>query len=367
MPRLLAEGKRLKGSQVRQFREALLDAFDLTRFDEMLLFQRSIPRERIALGNDLESIVLRVIERAEMESWTGELLQAARASDPRNVALFTFAQQFGLATNTDALERKIRESNKPFDPVFLRKRVAELEPKICRVELHLGNSPEYGTGFLLGPDMVMTNYHVMEKVIKNPKLSKHVTLRFDYKTLENGITVNEGTLYHLPEEEWLIHASQYNEQEKTDPGNAYPSEEELDYALLRVVGEPGNDPVGGEDVQDLKAPARGWIPIPVSKYPFEPDSSLFIFQHPDGAPLRLAMETQAILGLNQNHTRVRYRTNTEPGSSGSPCFDTDWNLVALHHLGDPNFSKPEYNQGIPFMAILGLLEKAHKKYLLTSC
>jgi V8-like Glu-specific endopeptidase len=85
-----------------------------------------------------------------------------------------------------------------------------------------------------------------------------------------------------------------------------------------------------------------------------------------GAPLKLAMETQAIMGLNQNSTRVKYRTNTEPGSSGSPCFDADWNLVALHHLGDPNFSKPEYNQGIPFMAILDALEKADKKHLLTN-
>ena len=34
--------------------------------------------------------------------------------------------------------------------------------------------------------------------------------------------------------------------------------------------------------------------------------------------------------------------------------------VALHHSGDPNFDpahKPDYNEGIPFTAILALLEK----------
>jgi V8-like Glu-specific endopeptidase len=31
---------------------------------------------------------------------------------------------------------------------------------------------------------------------------------------------------------------------------------------------------------------------------------------------------------------VRYAVNTEPGTSGSPVFDKDWRLVALHHLGD---------------------------------
>jgi V8-like Glu-specific endopeptidase len=65
------------------------------------------------------------------------------------------------------------------------------------------------------------------------------------------------------------------------------------------------------------------------------------------------------VGVNHTGTRVRYRTNTEAGSSGSPCFDINWNLIALHHLGDPNYDqlhKPEYNQGIPISAIVQLLE-----------
>jgi V8-like Glu-specific endopeptidase len=31
--------------------------------------------------------------------------------------------------------------------------------------------------------------------------------------------------------------------------------------------------------------------------------------------------------------RVQYLTDTEPGSSGSPVFDSQWRLVALHHSG----------------------------------
>ena len=60
-------------------------------------------------------------------------------------------------------------------------------------------------------------------------------------------------------------------------------------------------------------------------------------------------------------TRVRYTTRTEPGSSGSPCFDIDWNLVALHHSGDPKYAqfkvKPDWNEGIPFATIMRLLDK----------
>jgi hypothetical protein len=74
--------------------------------------------------------------------------------------------------------------------------------------------------------------------------------------------------------------------------------------------------------------------------------------------LELAMDTSAIIGVNHGRTRVRYRTNTEPGSSGSPCLSPDFELLALHHSGDPDFDpshKPEYNQGIPMDLIAKLL------------
>jgi len=29
-----------------------------------------------------------------------------------------------------------------------------------------------------------------------------------------------------------------------------------------------------------------------------------------------------------------HRVNTAPGSSGSPCFNTDWELVAMHVASD---------------------------------
>ena len=30
---------------------------------------------------------------------------------------------------------------------------------------------------------------------------------------------------------------------------------------------------------------------------------------------------------------VQYSTDTEPGSSGSPVFNQDWEIVGLHHRG----------------------------------
>jgi V8-like Glu-specific endopeptidase len=58
--------------------------------------------------------------------------------------------------------------------------------------------------------------------------------------------------------------------------------------------------------------------------------------------------------------RVRYATNTLGGSSGSPCFNFDWDLIALHHYGDPSYNHPKYNQGIPIGLIRERLRRQGK-------
>ena len=81
----------------------------------------------------------------------------------------------------------------------------------------------------------------------------------------------------------------------------------------------------------------------------------------------MALDSEAVIGLNGNRTRVRYTTTTEPGSSGSPCFGPDWQWVALHHSGDPKYwqgQRPDFNQGIPIPAIRQLLAARGKADLL---
>src|SRR5258706_313678 len=59
--------------------------------------------------------------------------------------------------------------------------------------------------------------------------------------------------------------------------------------------------------------------------------------------------------------RFMNETNPEPGSSGSPCFDFDWALVALTHYGDPNYKhQASYNQGIPINKIRDRLARLNK-------
>ncbi|MGH2614249.1 MAG: effector-associated domain EAD1-containing protein [Thermomicrobiales bacterium] len=352
---------RLTGQQFQQFTQALLDAFTYQRLTELVRFRLDDNLARMAMGDDLQEIVFKLIRTAEAEGWTDRLLLAARESNPGNPQLLAFSQQFGLAPATPPrpeLERLIKQTNSFLDIAQWRRRLGEIEAQVCRVEIDAPQRRGFGTGFLLGPDVVMTNYHVMQPVIEGQGAqAEHVTLRFDYKRLEDGTTLNPGKTYRLAAE-WLIDKSPSSAVDlQPEPKSGAPAPDELDYALLRTAGAPGHDPVG--DRPDPESPPRKWVEAPAQPYAFVADTALSIVQHPQGGPLKLALDDDGVIGLNGNGTRVMYKTNTEPGSSGSPCFNSNWELVALHHSGDPNYSpghQPAYNQGIPFAAILQLLQ-----------
>lgn len=376
MPRLAPTQSRLKGNEIREFRDALVSAYGSPgRLEQMLLFNLNKQLARITLAANLDQLVFDVIKQAEDEAWSLELLSGARAANPSNPELLAFAQPFGLAPqiyeqtagaaahdqpmDPFQLEKLINASNGLKDVVRWRERLGELEAQVCRIEVPTGAGAETGTGFLLGTSVVLTNYHVIELVARKLIEPARVILRFDFKQLRDGVTVNAGTEYHLAND-WLIDASPPSQ---LDLVGGQPSPDELDYALLRVADRPGADPVGGQAVRDPNATARGWIQPPTLPPDMKPNSALFILQHPQGKPLQLALDTNAVITPVFGGTRIRYRTNTEAGSSGAPCFDDQWNLVAIHQLGDPGFhpeNRPQFNQGILIKPILEQINRRGK-------
>jgi V8-like Glu-specific endopeptidase len=348
----------VRGSQYEQLMKALTKAFPTrSKLERMLQFRLGRALNEIAGENlDLLDAAFKVIESANAEGWTLKLVNAARASNPGNPQLFVFCQGFGLAPATPpepALERLVRSSNGYLDLHQWRARLGEIEAQVCRVEVGQGPGATFGTGFLVGPDLAITNHHVLRAVIEGTVDPARVILRFDYKRLASGTVVSPGTEHRLATD-WLVDQSPPSAMD-VGYGDADPAE--LDYALVRVAGAPGEAPVGKD--AEPTAPLRRWI-VPAADDAFAAGTPIFIVQHPKGNPIQLALDTDAVLGLNGNGTRVRYRTNTEPGSSGSPCFDQRWHLVALHHAGDPDFSfghAAEYNEGIPFAKIVAHLRR----------
>ncbi len=356
----------LSGNQYEDLMEVLVNAYP-TR-DHLGIMLRTRLNKNLAVisnGPNIRVDSFNVIGDAEAQGWTLQLINAVRESRPKNPLVIKFIQQFNLSSTDKSgqdLERIINDGIDFLDVASWRSNLGVAETRVCRIELLLNNGDRsYGTGFLIGSERdklnkgntILTNFHVIEPIINNKARAEDVVLRFDYKRSEDNITLNPGTPYKLKlDEDWLIASSPYSQADlKEADENNLPSEDELDFALLRVEGEPANDNVGKIFLDvDTEFPNRGYFDIEEPSVDLEPSEPLLILQHPDGDYLKLALDTNADLETNANNTRLRYKTNTLPGSSGSPCFNFNWKLVALHHAGDPNYSefhKPEYNQGIP--------------------
>ena len=312
----------LDGGQTKQLVEALLHAFpNRSDLEQMVKFGLNESLNAIAATGNLRHDAFQLIQWTEARGRTDELLVAARQENPGNTKLRQFAEQFDLAPDSSHLESLVLASVAFENPEQWRKRMSQCELSVCRVE----TPGALGTGFLVGPDLVMTNYHVMANVIEDNRRRDQVLLRFDYKVAADGTTLRTGVTYKLATgADWLLDSSP-------------PAE--LDYALLKVNGSPGQDSVGDQ----LTAPERGWLRPEAHR--FEIGEPLFIIQHPEGAPLKIAVGS--VTEVKSALKRVAYTANTEPGSSGSPCFTSNWSLVALHHYGDPHA-----NQGVLFSDIL---------------
>jgi hypothetical protein len=353
----------MQGIQMQQVRDALVSAFDQDTLTQMLKFRLDKDLFAMVAPGALNNVVFGLLRAAEMEGWEAELIEAAYQERPRNPKIRAVYQTYrlapgvqaaGQASSLEGLEKIVRAGNPLLDMGVWWERAAAVEPRVCRVEV--GREP-LGTGFLVGPDALLTNYHVLQQVIDKTIPADAVELRFGYKRLADG-TILSGTLFKLAGD-WLIDFSPYTDGEaRGEPDKVLPRPDQLDYTLVRVQGEPGRQKVDRQTGSE--APVRGWLGPPAAAPDFGADRPLLIVQHPQGEPLKLALDTDSILGLNANGTRVRHRTNTEGGSSGSPCFDFNWQLIALHHYGDPAFQQPRYNQGIPAGLIWNLLTQRGK-------
>jgi len=356
----------LTGPERLEWKNALFKAFSYTEFSDLLLRLDLDIKALAGRHNTDKDAIGEVVDALQRQDREHELIAAAVEWRPANCDLIRLASSKGAATAPDDahLQRLIRESNSLLNFATWLEKAGKVQVCVCRIEIAAqGGGTIFGTGFLIAPDLVMTNWHVVRGIVANedndtsyagPKAkASDLICRFDYKVFANGLK-SKGTTFSLAPD-WRAALS------KNNPATREPQTDELDCAVIKLQEPAGSLPVGDRKQRANDGDPRGFIKLPgaTDRPPaFESKTPVFIVQHPSGEPIKLALETSAVKSVNGNRTRVDYFTSTEPGSSGSPCFDQNWNLIALHHSGDPNFvegTPPTFNQGIPIDTIVSFL------------
>jgi hypothetical protein len=222
------------------------------------------------------------------------------ASLPSGLAAGAFAEQ---------LESLKSKAGADWLPVDFLERGLRAAGAVGRVE-HRGT--KIGTAFLIAPDLVLTNDHVVREI---PALA------------QGGVRFNVGL---QDEDQWRYFAELV----------AHSATEALDFALVRLTAPAGGAPV------TLSAEAA---------YPAQP-ANILQFPGLTGGLMQVALRYNAIVHVDD--TRLYYVTDTEAGSSGSPVFDDRWRVIALHRAGivdDARRPVKNANQGVPLAAIEPLI------------
>lgn len=105
-------------------------------------------------------------------------------------------------------------------------------------------------------------------------------------------------------------------------------------------------------LDDAKDIASDPYPVFSRPLPVGGTGRIFIIGYPEASTqIRVSFENNQLLEMNDKY--LRYRTPTEQGSSGSPLFDSDWQLVGIHHYSSPDLDsfqtpgrKLAANQGV---------------------
>lgn len=171
----------------------------------------------------------------------------------------------------------------------------------------------YGTGFLVSPHLLLTNHHVLE----SEDFARISLVEFDYQLDRFGKAVTA-------------------ERFKLAPNKFFLNDKKLDFALVAVDSESET----GKLLQEY-----GFSPLIKTQGKIAVGECVNIIQHPRGRMKQIVIRENKLVDIDMpaelGHL-AHYMGDTEPGSSGSPAFNDEWEVIALHHSSVPKRREGHY-------------------------
>jgi len=261
------------------------------RFDETTDARDEVARRREETDSDV------VDTEAEIRARADHLLTSGEVPVQAVIELGRQDPVDGIGT----LERVIGFANE-LQAVNFLPRGARAAAAVARITLrHHGREVPIGTGSMVSPHLLLTNNHVL------PDAEAAASVWVEFRA-----EVDIDNVPRTPVRYQLA------------PADFFVTDTYLDYTLVLVAPGPDGAAAGT---------AFGWNPLIASPGKIVIGEAMNVIGHPSGRLKEISIRANR-LELQLEHF-LHYISDTEPGNSGSPVFNDQWEMVALHHAGVP--------------------------------
>jgi hypothetical protein len=212
------------------------------------------------------------------------------------------------------------------DPDRLVPAILLARRRLCRVEtLGPDGRSVTGTGFLIGPSAVLTNWHVVKDVPSPLASGFPLTVLFDFSRA--GMPTDDKSRFHA-RTDWQIEARQHGALEPADSSAGWWMDpavrdkwatggaDHLDFAVVHLQGAPGLQ--------------RGWYDLARLVDTPLATGECFVFHHPLGEG---RAGNAGLIHFVAGGSRLFHSATTARGSSGGLLVDGNGDPVGLHYLG----------------------------------